>query len=91
MPSKMICEFCEGEISPAKVKKGGIKRRPRFCSVSCSSASRKAQGFYQSLSVLGNAAQAAYKREHGEMPGYAHRAEVVARLNRERPRRRKKG
>jgi len=60
---------CGREIDRIKVKKGGDKREPQFCSRECYVADRAEKGGYQALSRLGNAAQAAFKAQNGKAPG----------------------
>lgn len=71
MSKSLLCqrEGCRTCIDPQKVRKGGQKREPRYCSRECFVADRKATGFYQRLSRLGNAAQLVYKQRHGKAPG----------------------
>lgn len=84
------CEWCGTTIDQAKVRKGGAKRRPRFCKRQHAVEWRPARGDYKKLSQIGNQAQAAVKQETGHAPGYGKRKAAIAQSNREKPRRRKK-
>ena len=76
------CEQCGKSLDKEKIRKGGQKRRPRFCSRECATESLKARQFFLSLSVAGNRAQAAYKAIHGQVPGYEQRVAVLRRPDR---------
>ena len=87
--SVISCEQCAGPIDPAKVRKGGAKRRPRFCSRQCQVAYNRETGAFHRLSQAGNAAQHAYKAEHGTVPGYESRRAALQRPDRTNNRRKR--
>lgn len=76
------CQQCGHPIDPAKVKKGGQKRCPKFCTRECHQIWNRQHGVYQDLSKAGQTAQAAYKSVHGHVPGYERRAAVLRDPNR---------
>lgn len=62
----------------------------KYCSKDCAVAALKQQGHFKAISEKGNESQFLYKKEHGEVPGYAERSRAVAESNRENPRRKQK-
>lgn len=63
----------------------------KYCSRDCAVAALQQQGHFKAISEKGNESQFLYKKEHGEVPGYAERSRAVAESNSVNPRRKAKG
>ncbi len=90
--SKVIrCDFC-GEIIPAEKlakRSGEAAKAHHFCDRAHGDAWRQEHGEFARIGAAGNAAQSAYKAEHGKLPAGERRAAAVAESNKKKPRRRK--
>ena len=89
MSSAVFCDLCGERIPPEKLARRGHAAAHNFCNRACADEWRRQHGVFSQLAHLSNAAQDAYKAQHGSRPGSERKAAAIAASNREKPRRRK--